>query len=69
MQIRFIMKARGSWKMKFDDLCPQISLLKTNRKRAVEMRLWHLAEYDYVKLTYKDVNEGFIDEVEIPIKA
>lgn len=54
--------------MKFDDLWPQLSLLKPARKRVLEMRLWHLAEYDYLKLTYKDVNEGTIDEVEIPIK-
>lgn len=66
MQIRFIMKARDTWKMKFDDLLPQLSLLQPKRPRVFEMRLWVLADAGFVKLTFKDEDEH-VDEVEIEI--
>ncbi|CRK94624.1 CLUMA_CG008124, isoform A [Clunio marinus] len=66
MQIRFIMKERECWKLKFNDLLPLVSLVNETTEHIIKMRLWFLEDEKYVKLTWSE-DEKDIIEVEIPI--
>lgn len=58
------MKARGAWKLKFDDLMREVTLLDKKETRYYKMRLWLLGDCGFVKLIYKDADQN-IEDVEI----
>lgn len=60
------MKRNATWKMKFEELLPMLSLLNPSRRRIFELRFWRLADEGFVKLTLLDGDH--IDEIEIPIQ-
>ena len=60
------MKSRGSWKLKFDEILPLVTLHQPVTKKEFEMRLYLLADYEFVELTMSEDDED-ITEVEIPI--
>lgn len=61
------MKQRRSWNMKWADIYPHVSLLKPVTKQKMELRLYALADHDFIKLTMSDDDEEIID-IEIPIR-
>lgn len=67
LQTRFLMKERGTWKMKFDDVISRVGMLNEKRSHIVESRYLMLAKYGFFKLKLDD-DENHIVEVEIPIK-
>lgn len=66
------MKARGVWKLKFDDLMREITLFDKTETHYYKKRLWLLGDQGFVNLTYKDMDQN-IEDVEIlvdqPIEA
>lgn len=67
MQIRFIMKERDLWKLKYDDLRPMLSLIGETSDHIIKMRLWLLEDQGLVNLSWTDDGND-IKAIEIPVR-